>query len=229
MFPFKTSDSWVEEAEDKLCPWVTGLNGIQLPSTLWWAAFFVVEREKSVDVSDWRYCLFVDARPRAPITRHPCCVISIKLWPKESHLYRKNDTFFSSSSSCKHAGKVLWCWQKVRQISPITHVTSYIRGFTCKRSASSLHNNQMAECWQCNWWNFTENRFRLWTCTHPPTEKYHHSFETLRSAPISVFTSAGRRGLTFFGGVKDFFSLSSVILVRRKKKSNAALYQNLTM
>lgn len=95
MFPFKTSDSWVEEAEDKLCPWVTGLNGIQLPSTLWWAAFFVVvEREKSVDVSDWRYCLFVDARPRAPITRHPCCVISIKLWPKESPLYRKNDTFF---------------------------------------------------------------------------------------------------------------------------------------
>lgn len=87
-----------------------------------------------------------------------------KLWQK-SQLYHKNDTFLRTLE------KVLGCWQRVRQIPPITHVISYIWGSTCKHSASSLHNNQMAVCWQCNWWNFTENRFRLWTSRYFLIEK----------------------------------------------------------
>lgn len=55
----------------------------------------------------------------------------------------------------------------------------------------------MAECWQCNWWNFTENRFRLWTSRYSWSKSATPGSK--RCARLSVYDcTSGGRGLTFF-------------------------------
>lgn len=164
MAPFQPVIHWAQSGRRT----VSLTNSIQLPSALWWAAppvFFLAREVRGCvrlallslcrRTPTWFHKRATHAEWFQYIMTKTKVIYTAKMTLSPSFLFLQ--TLRESLVMLAHTKK------KVRQISPITHVTSYIRGFTCKRSASSLHNNHTAECWQCNWWNFTENRFRLWT------------------------------------------------------------------
>lgn len=111
----------------------------------------------------WCHCLLAEATPtcRFPQRATQCCVISIN-WDQRV-IYIARITLFI------HTHKLHKVWDADTESSKYHLLLMLLSTFgasLAKHSASSLHNNQMAECWQRNWWNFTENRFRLWTSTY---------------------------------------------------------------
>lgn len=77
----------------------------------------------------------------------------------------------------------------------------------------------MAECWQCNWWNFTENRFRLWTSRYSWSKSIIPASKRSGRFSRCSYTS-GRTGLTFF---LDFSYLSG-----KKKRSTLTEFDDVS-
>lgn len=86
--------------------WVTSPN-TRMTSILVFFVFFMLllfsERSPWMCQISRCYCLLADARLQVPITRHPCGVISIKLWQKRSNLYHEK-WHFSDKHSRKFFG-----------------------------------------------------------------------------------------------------------------------------
>lgn len=169
----------------------TGLNGMELPKTLRWAFFppsFVT----------WIcqigcYCLFCRRTPTGSNNAPPMRRDLHKLWQK-SHLYHKNDTF-----SYKHSRKF---WDAGKESGKYHLLLMLLRTFEASLASAALRHCitiRWAECWQCNWWNFTENRFRLWTSRYSWSKSIIPGFNRSGRFPQCVYASGGR-GLTFLGG-----------------------------
>ena len=193
-----------------------------------------------------RYCLLADARLQVPITRHPCGVISIKLWQKRSNLYHEKMTLFWQTLA-----KVFWArWHGVRQTSPITHVTSYIWVFTRKHSASSLHNNRWLSVGSATDGILLKTDFAFELPHTPDIEKVSYLASSSSPSSFPSSSTSSSSSSSFFSSnrswslfplraitpledvdlnflVPDFYYTS----VRRgeTKKKNAALWQDLAM